>query len=82
VGLIPKRPVTYEATRLLFKADVIEPLASKDRFRVVTPAGTFEMTKADFYEVFENVVRSSSYRDRGIYHYPVAPRKAEQFRRA
>jgi hypothetical protein len=80
--LISKRPVTYEATRLLFKADVIERLAFKDRFRVITPVGSFEMTRADFYEIFENVVHSRSYRDKGIYHYPVVPRKAEQFRRA
>ena len=82
MGLFSKRPVSYESTRLLFKADVIEPLGERDRFRVVTPEGDFEMSKADFYGVFPNVARSRSYRERGIYHYPVVPGKAEQFRRS
>lgn len=29
-------------------------------FRVVTPSGTLEMTKSDFYGVFPNVVANSS----------------------
>ena len=81
MALFSKRPVTYESTRLLFKADVIEALRPGDRFRVKTPEGTFEMTKADFYRVFDNVVRSRSYSERGIYHYPVVPAKANAFRR-
>ena len=82
MGLFSKRPITYEATRLLFRANVIEALGPRDRFRVVTPEGTFEMTKAEFYDVFANVAHSMSYRDRGLYHYPRTPAKAEQFRRA
>ena len=70
---------SYDFSRVCFKADVIEPLRPGDRFRVVTPEGIFEMTKADFYRVFDNVVRSPSYRDRGIYHYPTTPQKALPF---
>ena len=69
----------YKATRLLFRAEVIEPLEDSDVFRVHTPEGTFSMTKADFYRVFSNVVKTKSYRDRGIYHYPITPAKALQF---
>jgi hypothetical protein len=72
--------VKYEFSRLCFKADMIEPLAAEDSFQVNTPKGSFRMTKAQFYRTFANVVASSSYRDKGIYHYPTVPGKAEQFR--
>jgi hypothetical protein len=69
----------YKATRLLFRAEVIESLADNDFFSVHTPEGTFSMTKVDFYRVFSNVVKTKSYRDKGIYHYPTTPKKALQF---
>jgi curved DNA-binding protein CbpA len=71
-----ERPVMYEFSRLCFKADVIESLSDQGSFRVVTPVGIFQMTKADFYRDFANVVRSRSYREGGIYHYPTVPQKA------
>jgi hypothetical protein len=70
---------SYEFSRLGFKAAVIEPLAATDRFRIVTPDGTFEMTKADFYRDFANVVGSMSYRERGLYHYPRTPERALKY---
>lgn len=70
---------TYEFSRLGFRADVIEALGLSDRFRIVTPEGTFEMTKADFYRDFSNVAKSMSYRGRGLYHYPVTPKKALKY---
>lgn len=70
----------YMAGRLTFKRDVIEPLKEFDVFRVVTPHGTFQMTKADVYAAFPAVVRSRSYRDAGIYHYPRLPEAAKAFR--
>ncbi len=72
--------VEYKFTKLCFKADIIEPLEMQDRFRIITPLGTFEMTKHQFYEVFSNVVKSSSYQDQRIYHYPTLPKKALPFR--
>ena len=71
--------VVYRATRLTFRADAIEPLADSDAFRVVTPEGNYQMTKAEFYEVFANVVSSDSYRYRRIYNYSVTPAKAAHF---
>jgi hypothetical protein len=71
--------VTYKVSRLLFKASVIEPLELHQRFRIVTPVGSFEMTKADFYRTFSNVIRTASYREGGTYHYPIVPRVALQF---
>lgn len=71
---------TYKFSRLCFKRDVIEPLGSHDSFRVETPVGSFQMTKADFYRVFPNVVESRSYAKGGIYHYRKLPGQAEEFR--
>jgi hypothetical protein len=75
-------PATYSFSRLCFRREVIEPLGSNDPFRVVTPFGTFQMTKAEFYREFKNVVESRSYSEEGLYHYPKLPAKAEQFRRS
>ena len=72
--------VSYRATRLLFKRDLIEPLPDSGRFRVETPVGDFEMTKADFHDVFPGVIASRSYREGGIYHFPKPPVRAERFR--
>ncbi len=51
-----------------------------DWFCVTTAVGVFAMTKRQFYETFPNVVRSSSYQDKGNYHYPNPPKIAMQFR--
>lgn len=72
--------VTYESSRLCFKRDRIDGLDPSERFRVVTPVGVFQMSKADFYREFPNVVASASYRVAGVYNYPSLPSKAEQFR--
>jgi hypothetical protein len=74
------RTKSYTAPRLRFLANVIEPLAMNDAFEVVTPKGTWRMTKRDFYRVFPNVVASKSYVQSRYYHYPKPPEKAEQFR--
>jgi len=71
--------VSYSASRLLFKANIIDPLRANDRFRIITPAGTFEMSKADFLRVFHRVTLSATYREKRIYHYPSLPRAASQF---
>ena len=68
--------VTYNYSRLCFKASSIEPLEADQIFRVVTPEGTFQMTKAEFYRAFPKVVVSKSYKDSKIYHYPSVPRSA------
>jgi hypothetical protein len=71
---------TYEFYRLCFRAEVIEPLDLDDRFCVVTPEGTFAMSKREFYETFPNVVESQNYRLKKIYHYPTTPQKAMRFK--
>ena len=77
-GAVPA--ATYRFSRLCFRRDVIEPIGQSETFRVVTPVGTFQMTKSDFYREFENVVESKSYRVDGIYHYPKLPARAERYR--
>jgi len=69
----------YQFHRLGFRADVIEPLADDDVFEVITPLGTFRMSKRAFYHDFANVTRTMSYRERGLYHYPVPPQRALRY---
>jgi hypothetical protein len=71
---------TYRYSRLCFKADVIEPLRDNQSFRIVTPGGTFQMTKAEFHRDFSGVVKTMSYRERRVYHYPQVPHAAEVYR--
>jgi hypothetical protein len=73
------RANTYRATRLLFRADVIEGLDDDESFRIETPEGAFEMTAAEFRETFPNVVESAAYRVKGLYSYSQTPRKALQY---
>ncbi len=71
--------VEYSFSRLCFKADIIEQLNENDVFAVHTPVGVFQMSKAEFYETFPNVVKSESYQKNGIYHMKNPPRKAMRF---
>lgn len=77
---IPCPKVTYRDHRLCFKKEYIEPLGPEDSFRIVCANGIFQMTKNEFYEVFSNIVKTSSYQDRGQYHSKNPPRKALPFR--
>ena len=77
---LPSPKVTYRHTRLCFLKEKIENLEAEDAFRIICPDGVFQMTKNEFYEVFDNIVSTHSYRDRGIYHSPRPPRKAMQFK--
>jgi hypothetical protein len=73
--------VSYEATRLLFKRDEIEPLEPDDAFEIrIRSDGIYRFTKRQFHEVFDNVVMSRSYRTVGNYHYTSVPGKAKPFR--
>ena len=78
---LPRTPkVTYRHTRLCFFKEKIEGLEAEETFRVICNDGIFQMTKNEFYEVFENIVSTRSYRERGIYHSPKAPQKAMKFK--
>lgn len=71
--------VEYESSRLSFKADLIEPLNENDSFIIHTPNGTFKLTKADFYRVFSNVIKTRSYQEGRIYSCKNPPKRALQF---
>jgi hypothetical protein len=69
----------YEANHLEFRRDTIEPLSDDAMFEISTPAGAFRMTKGDFHAQFPEIASSVSYRDLGLYHYPMIPYKAFRF---
>jgi len=71
--------VTYKSSRLKFRRKVIESLQPVDVFRVETEVGVFEISKANFYTTFPNVVQSASYRVKGYYNYPKVPEKAKLY---
>ena len=71
---------TYRHTRLCFLREIIDKLKADESFRVICNDGIFQMTKTDFYEVFNNIVKTYSYLERGHYHSPKPPRKAMQFK--
>lgn len=77
---IPCPKVTYRDHRLCFKKEYIEPLGPEDSFRIICGNGIFQMTKNEFYEAFNNIVKTSSYQERGQYHSKNPPRKALPFR--
>jgi hypothetical protein len=69
----------YRAKRLLFKASVIERLLDDQAFRIETPEGTYEMTKAQFRSTFANVLDSQTYKRTGVLSYNRTPEKARQY---
>ena len=71
--------IEYSSSRLCFKADVIEPLNNDDIFAVHTPCGVFQMTKAEFYETFPNIVKTKSYQKGRLYSMKTPTRKAMCF---
>lgn len=79
-GISNASAVAYRATRLTFKADLIEPLSDDGVIEVSTPDGCFRFTKAEFYAEFSNVVNSESYRVQRNYNYSKLPKKALRFK--
>lgn len=72
----------WNAPRLTFYKNRIEPLSGKQSFRVtVDGVGTFEMTKDDFMTSFNDVVMSPSYRSDGLFTYPDIPEKVRRYQK-
>ena len=71
--------IQYSSSRLCFKADVIEPLNYDDIFAIHTPVGVFQMSKAEFYKTFPNIVKTASYQKGRLYNMKTPTRKAMQF---
>ena len=72
--------VTDRYSRLTFRRDSIEPLKDSDRFRVETPLGAFEMSKAEFYQTFSRVVQTVSY-TKGAIQLPEGSEEGQTFSR-
>ncbi len=73
--------VEYTATRLTFRRDEIEQLNDGDyiKIHVSQDNATYKMTKREFYQTFNNVVSSKSYREIGNYNYGKTPSKALKY---
>ena len=71
--------IEYFYSRLCFKADIIEQLNDNDEFAVHTPFGVFQMSKAEFYETFPNIVKTESYQKNRIYSMKNPTKKALRF---
>ena len=71
--------IEYYSTRLCFKADIIESLNNDDSFIVHTNDGSFKFTKAEFYQVFPNVIKTESYIKNRYYGCKYPPKRALQF---
>lgn len=72
----------WNAPRLTFYKNRIEPLSGKQSFRItVDGIGTFEMTKDDFLANFNDVVMSPSYRADGLYTYADIPDKVRRYQK-
>lgn len=69
----------YSSSRLCFKADIIESLSDEDIFAVHTPYGVFQMSKAEYYTTFPNIVKSESYQKGRIYSMRTPTQKAMRF---
>lgn len=76
----PEPKQTYEYSRLCFKRKVIDNLKADDEFRIETPMGVFQMSRAEFDADFGKISKTASWRKLGFYSYPVIPSKAEKYR--
>lgn len=74
--------VQWNSSELTFYRHHIEKLKPNDVFAVVVEGqGTFQMTKAEFQRVFNNVIMNADYRTQGVYRYDEIPEEAKAFLR-
>jgi len=71
----------YTRARLTFLRDEIESLKNEDHFivHVTNDQASYKMTKGDFYNTFNKVVKTKSYLKTGNYNYPKTPNKALKY---
>lgn len=79
-GAVDPPAVTYAYSRVCFLARSIEPLKDNEEFRMVTPFGTFQMSKAEFYRDFPKIAGSASYRIGRVYHRATPMREILPYR--
>lgn len=72
----------WNSPKLTFYKHKIEPLASRQSFRIsVDGVGDFEFTKEEFLAQFNDVCMSMKYRSEGQFSYPQVPDKAQRFKK-
>jgi len=70
----------WASERLCFYRHRIDPLRPAEQFQVkIQGVGTFQITKADFQRVFNNVIMSAQYRSQGLFSYDQIPEAARPF---
>jgi len=70
----------WTCDRLTFYRHRIDPLQPSEQFVVkVEGEGDYQMTKAEFQRVFNNVIMSPGYRANGMFSYPATPPEAQVF---
>lgn len=76
-----RRPaVQWASSTLTFYRHRIESLKANDVFSVLIEGqGTFQITKAEFQRVFNNVVMNADYRTQGFFKYDEVPEEARPF---
>lgn len=76
-----RRPaVQWASATLTFYRHRIEALKPNDVFAVLIEGqGTFQITKAEFQRVFNNVVMNADYRTQGFFKYEQVPEEAHPF---
>jgi hypothetical protein len=77
----PPPKISYDAADLRFVCCMIEPLETEEHFLIRSRKfGPIQMSKAEFYAVFSNVVRPGScYWTAGYYKYSTLPSRARRF---
>jgi len=72
--------VEWDSDGLVFYRHKIEVLGTNDVFAVnIKGKGRFQISKAEFKRVFNNIIMSPGYRSQGIYRYDELPEEALPF---
>jgi hypothetical protein len=81
VKVVPGRiAANWASERLVFYRHRIDPLRPSEQFQVkIQGVGTFQITKADFQRIFNNVIMSPQYRSQGMFSYEQVPDEAMPF---
>ena len=79
-----RKPIAqWSATELTFYRHHIEKLKPNEAFSVLMDGqGTFQITKAEFQRVFNNVVMNADYCKEGVFRYAEIPDEAKAFIKA
>lgn len=72
--------LSYSKKRLHFIRQLVEDLDPEEVFEIVCEPGTFRLSRAQFEEVFSNIIETESWNVHGEYHSKEPPSKALPFK--